>query len=224
MIYITGDTHIPIDISKLNSKMFPAQKDLTKDDYLIICGDFGGVWNNSNEEHYWRKWFNNKNYTTLFIDGNHENFDLLKSFDIVDFRGGKTHKISDSIFHLMRGQIFEIQGKRLFTFGGASSHDKEFRKEGESWWKEELPSPEEIQTAYSNLDAVGWNVDYLITHCAPTSLQQILSPTYTHDVLTDFLEQIRSKLSYKGWYFGHYHQDQMIEEKHFSLFNDIKLI
>ena len=103
MIYITGDTHIPVDISKLNSKRFPAQKSLSKDDYLIICGDFGGVWNNDKEEMYWRKRFERKNFTTLFIDGNHENFDLLNSFEIVDFFGGKAHKISNHIYHLMRG-------------------------------------------------------------------------------------------------------------------------
>ena len=49
MIYITGDTHIPIDIKKLNTKNFSEQKTLTKEDYVIICGDFGGVWNGKNE-------------------------------------------------------------------------------------------------------------------------------------------------------------------------------
>ena len=41
MIYVTGDTHANIDIEKLNTTKFPQQKTLTKDDYLIICGDFG---------------------------------------------------------------------------------------------------------------------------------------------------------------------------------------
>ena len=46
MIYVTGDTHIPIDIHKLDDDAFMEQKNLTKDDYVIICGDFGGVWGN----------------------------------------------------------------------------------------------------------------------------------------------------------------------------------
>ena len=50
MIYITGDTHIPVDIGKLSVKRFPEQKEMTKRDYVIICGDFGGVWDGSNEE------------------------------------------------------------------------------------------------------------------------------------------------------------------------------
>ncbi len=42
MIYVTGDTHIPIDIGKLSEDRFAEQCCMTKDDYLIICGDFGG--------------------------------------------------------------------------------------------------------------------------------------------------------------------------------------
>ena len=55
MIYITGDTHIPVDIQKLSTKRFPEQKEMTKSDYVIICGDFGGVWDGSNEENTLKK-------------------------------------------------------------------------------------------------------------------------------------------------------------------------
>ena len=41
MTYITGDTHA--DFSRFELKKFPIQTDMTKDDYVIICGDFGGV-------------------------------------------------------------------------------------------------------------------------------------------------------------------------------------
>ena len=104
MIYLTGDTHIPVDIQKLSAKRFPQQKEMTKKDYVIICGDFGGVWDGSNEEKYWIKWLKNKNFTTLFIDGNHENFDMLYSFPIVELCGGTAHKIDNGIYHLIRGE------------------------------------------------------------------------------------------------------------------------
>lgn len=29
--------------------IFPEQKEMTKDDFVIICGDFGGVWNKGEE-------------------------------------------------------------------------------------------------------------------------------------------------------------------------------
>ena len=43
-----------------------------------------------------------------------------------------------------------------------------------SWWKEELPNEEEYQTARASLDSVGWEVDYIITHCCSTSVQDEL--------------------------------------------------
>jgi calcineurin-like phosphoesterase family protein len=97
MLYVTGDTHIPIDIQKLNSKLFPQQKDMTAKDYLIICGDFGGIWRESNEEKYWLEWLNKKNFTTLFVDGNHENFHMLSKYAVTNFNGGKTHQIREKI-------------------------------------------------------------------------------------------------------------------------------
>lgn len=221
MIYITGDTHIPTDIGKLNSKKFPEQKGLTEKDYLIICGDFGGVWDNSNEEKYWIKWLQDKNFTTLFVDGNHENFTVLNEFPTVSFCGGRAHKINDKLYHLMRGQIYTIDNKRLFAFGGASSHDKAFRKEGVNWWAEELPDKSELKTAIDNLEKHEWNVDYVITHCAPTSVQQKISGEYETNELTDFFEELKTKLLYKEWFFGHYHTDLEIDEKHRCLFEGI---
>lgn len=69
MIYITGDTHGALSMNRLNSDNFPQGKELTKDDYVIICGDFGLVWNNNGEDYWWRRWLDNKPWTTLFVDG-----------------------------------------------------------------------------------------------------------------------------------------------------------
>ena len=43
MIYITGDTHIPINLEKLTDGHFPEQEQFTKSDYIIITGDFSGI-------------------------------------------------------------------------------------------------------------------------------------------------------------------------------------
>lgn len=68
-IFITGDLHGSINISKLNSENFIEGKNLTKDDYVIVCGDFGLIWNNNGEDCWWRNWLNDKPWTTLFVDG-----------------------------------------------------------------------------------------------------------------------------------------------------------
>lgn len=214
MILITGDTHGQIDIRKLDNAMNPVFKEMTKEDYVIICGDFGLVWDNGGEDIWWRKWLEQKTFTTLFVDGNHENFDLLYEFPEEKWHGGRVHRISDSILHLMRGQVFEIQGKTFFTMGGAESHDKEYRTVGRSLWLQELPSDEEYAEALANLEKCGYKVDYVITHCAPTDIQNRIAKikrdhTYTENRLTEFFGEIRHKLDYKRWFCGHYHLNYM---------------
>ena len=97
MFYITGDTHA--DFSRFKENKFPIQSEMTKNDYIIICGDFGGVWNyivESIYEKHWLDWLNNKNFTTLFVDGNHENFERLYNYPVEEWHGGKVHKIRES--------------------------------------------------------------------------------------------------------------------------------
>lgn len=212
MILITGDIHGTHDIAKLgidNEAFFSKMK---KSDYLIICGDFGLVWDNGEEDRRWRDWLDQRNYTTLFVDGNHENFDLLNSYPVQQWCGGKIHRISDSIIHLMRGQVFEIDGKSFFTMGGAESHDKADRIWGESYWNEELPSEAEYTEALRNLRKHDYKVDYIISHCATTALQEeIIKLTwdtrYKSNPLLKFFDELSMMLSYKRWFCGHYHVD-----------------
>ena len=167
MIYITGDTHSMLDWEKINTTRFPEQKGLTKDDFLIILGDFGGVLGVDGQDDYIIKTYNNRPFTTLFIDGNHDNHDLLDKYPVQEWCGGKVHFISDSIIHLMRGQVYEIDCYTIFTMGGAESTDKVYRKEGVSWWPRELPSDDEYEEAIRNLEKHNFNVDFVLTHCAP---------------------------------------------------------
>lgn len=229
MFYITGDLHGEYDINKLSSKKFPMGKNLTRDDYLIICGDFGLVWSNGNFEMYWRNWLNNKPWTTLFVDGNHENFPLLNSYPITKKWGGKVHQIADNIYHLMRGQVFEIDGKTFFTMGGASSHDIQYRTRNVDWWIEELPSEIEMQEGLENLDKHNWKVDCVITHCAPTEfMTNCINIGYGSDTLTEYLQYIDDKLDYQHWYMGHYHFNAIFgsdsEKQKHILYNYIDVI
>ncbi len=209
MIYVTGDTHA--DMRRFTNKKFPLAKELTKDDFIIICGDFGLVWDyhgESGEENHWLWWMESRPFTTLFIDGNHENFDRLNAYPVEEWNGGKIHRIRPSVLHLMRGQVYDLPfgdtSKRIFTFGGAKSHDatdgildpvkhakrikewrhhnryggdpyKFFRVIGQSWWEQEMPSREEMDDGIANLDRVGWKVDYVFTHDCSRSSKSALN-------------------------------------------------
>lgn len=220
MIYVTGDTHLNIDIEKLNSRFFKDGKNLTKEDYLIICGDVGLTWDRSKEVQHWRKWLDDKPWTTLFCDGNHENFDELYTYPLEEWNGGHIRKISDSIYHLNRGDVFTLQEKKFFVMGGATSTDKEYRITDLSWWPQEMPNYQEMNYALDNLEKNSWKVDYVITHCAPSNILHQLNPYFERDNLTDFLYEVYKKLDYKNWYFGHYHVDQTFD-KHRCLYQDV---
>ncbi len=247
-IFITGDCHA--DFRRFSMSNFPEQKTLDKDDYVIVCGDFGLIWDmgeESKEERYWLKWFEDKPYTTLFVDGNHENFDRLYEYPVAEWHGGKVHKLRPSVFHLIRGQVFDISEKTFFTFGGASSLDADggilhmedpnyhdikkrldrdyimYRVEHKSWWKEELPSEEEVAAGLETLQKAGNKVDVIITHCCATELQEEITKgrNYKPDRLTDFLSDIRRMCSYDKWFFGHYHADEWINERERLVYRDI---
>jgi hypothetical protein len=231
LIYITGDVHGSVSIGRrLNTKNFPQQKNLTKDDYVIISGDFGLVWSGDKEDRYWLKWLDKeKPFTTLFVDGNHENHDMLDAYPIEMWNGGKVHRINDSVIHLMRGQVFKIEGKKFFTFGGAASHDKEYRKEGKTWWSREMPSYTEYEEGLANLDKHAWKVDYAVTHtCSSSTMEYIgerIGIRYSIDQMHSYFYQIEEKLKYEKWFFGHFHQDVEFPRNQRLLYNDmVKLI
>ena len=220
MIFVTGDTHGEIDVHKLSKRNFDYSK-MSRDDYIIICGDFGFIWYGTKKDNWWLKWLENLPCTILWCDGNHENFNAINEYPVEMWNGGKVHKIRDNIIHLMRGEIYTINNKKFFVFGGASSHDRFLRKENISWWAAELPTMAECDYALNNLDNNNWNVDYVITHCAPDNIQYRINPSYEHDILTNLLFVIDKQLSFKHWYFGHYHIDIKIDDKHTAIYNEI---
>ena len=221
-LFITGDTHGDIDFHKLNTKNFPEGRLLTKEDYVIICGDFGAVWDGAKSDKYLQRWYNEKPSTTLFVDGNHENHNILDSFPISEWNGGKVHFITPSIIHLMRGQVYKIGNKTFFTMGGAESHDKIYRKEGVSWWRREMPSDDEYEEGLTNLNKVNNQVDYILSHCAPDQLQEQIAYWYKHNKLTNYLEIVRQTIKFGWHYFGHYHIDKdFLNYKATCIYNNI---
>ena len=252
MIYVTGDCHG--DFRRFSSRRFRVQKHMDRNDLVIICGDFGVIWDKKacKEENWWLNWLESKPFTVAFVDGNHENFDRLYSdeFPVVDFMGGKARQIRENVLHLMRGYVYEIEGKKFWAFGGASSHDirdgvldradfpsekdfritrnrwkksgKEFRINHVSWWEKEIPSPAEMNFGSATLNVNNNEVDFIITHCAPQSVAAMLSNgTYEMDPLTSYFNVIDQTVRFRQWFFGHYHGDAQIIGKYTMLHRQI---
>lgn len=212
MIYITGDTHGTMNVSKLYRNNFKDYKKLTKDDYVIICGDFGGIFYCGEKDRIRLDWWEEQPWTTLWVDGNHENFDEISKYHVEEWHGGKVQFIRPHVIHLMRGQIYEIDGSKFFTFGGGLSIDQIYRIEHRSWWKEEEPSYLEMNEAIKNLEKHNFEVDYIITHAAPQTLvrneiKSVLGLRGFDCLCEKFLDEVFYKTKYKEWFCGHYHGD-----------------
>ena len=243
-LFLTGDTHG--DFRRFLPENFYEQERLTKEDLVLICGDMGGVWYGDCRDDEGLDFLESRPFTTLFVAGNHENYDALRTYPLEDWRGGKIRRICPSVLLLERGQVFDLNGKQIFTMGGASSHDIQdgvlepdapdflwrfqwlnaqgaaFRVNHRSWWREELPSESEYAEARANLDRAGWTVDYLLTHCGPTSIQNdLLGPLSKPDALTDFLEEIGQRCQFKYHFFGHYHRNEIVRKKCVLLYEQI---
>ncbi len=223
MIYVTGDTHRS-DIISLQS-FCDEHHELTKKDYIIIAGDFGGVWAKDTLEKDLKP-FSDLPATILFIDGNHENFNLINSYKVEVWNKGKVHRIKEDIIHLMRGQVFNIEGKTIFTFGGATSIDRNYRIEGLDWWEEELPTFEELDEGINNLAKYNNKVDYIITHsCSERALMYPTLRLYAsakHQCPeVSMLSTIESIATFKCWYFGHFHIDAKFGNKYRALLHDV---
>lgn len=290
-IFVTGDTHgarIGNSITdgfmpRLNTLNFPIQKELTKEDYVIICGDFGGIWDTSttafkesSAEKWALDWLESKSFTTLVVLGNHENYDRImgikdekllnswlfekmpleekekfkKGYPQKEWNGGLVRVLRPSVLVLESG-VFTIDNKKILVYNGAPSHDipdgildpsdfnteekfkKEYKKrqslfqmfrvKGISWWEQEEPTKEIEEKVWNDLEKVNYKVDYIFTHDCSSSIKSFMGFSW-HDntSINNFLEEIEAKVSFKHWFFGHYHGSKVFPGgQHHLLYDNI---
>lgn len=217
MVYLTGDLHG--DESRLYSKEWLK---LRKGDVLIVLGDFGFLWDGGKAERQVLSWLGKRPYTVCFLDGTHENFAMLKSCRVTRWKGGVVHRVSDNLFHLCRGQVFDLDGVTFFTFGGGESEDRGERTENVTWWRAELPTPSEMLEGAENLDEREGKVDYILTHEPPTHVKNAMllraGKESRINQLNGYLQEIDDSCEFHHWYFGSMHEDRLITPKHTCLF------
>lgn len=219
-VFCSGDKHGEHSLMTLSHDKWKEGKGLSRSDYLFLAGDFGLLFNNipTRSEAYHLKWLNNCPWTTLVVDGNHENHPMLNALPRMQWNGGEVGIIADNILHLRRGEIFTINNKKYFVFGGARSEDKMYRKEHISWWAEEEPSGSEMQHGLDNLKAHDNKVDYIITHTAPHSVAEKYKiklglRNMSEYNLVSYFDIIHKTVEFKHWFFGHFHQDKKLNDR-----------
>ena len=237
-LYVTGDLHASQDIDKLMPYKWPEGQKLNKDDCVIVAGDFGLVFYPKGAYDSLLNWLDTQPWTTLFIDGNHENFDDLLSYPEIERFNGPVGRIRSSVYHLKRrGHVYDIAGHKVWCFGGAESVDKENRIEGKSWWPEEEPTKEQMEYGLSEIEKYSNKIDFIITHDCPCRVLYSFWDWFCINNDADkiyatkvgqYLDDVTDLVTAKCWYFGHYHTDMMCEsqnkqgiQQYRALFNDI---
>ncbi len=210
------------EISRFNDKRI---KSLKKGDFLIVCGDFGFIWNGSRKEKSVLKKIGRKRFYTLFVEGCHENYDLLSGYPERDFCGGTVNVISGNLMHLKRGSIFNLQGYKFFAFGGGQTKDIDIRRDSKTWYEEELPSSGEVKSAALALKNAENKVDYIVTHEPPATMKEFLGfevRQISH--MHTFFDAVKDECSFKMWFFGKAHINKVIPPKYRCLFDDVAVL
>ena len=211
MIYLISDIHGDKNFKGLQDYLRIAKDD----DLLIVLGDVSLEFENTVTNRDFTEYFLSLKKNIAFLDGNHENFSYLNSFPEEKWNGGKIHRLSEHIVHLQRGNVYRINGKSIFTFGGCKSSAK--WKEAGLWHPEETASDEECNLAKENLQKANFSVDYILTHKHETDPNYHLVDMNLYQ-LTKF---IKDNVSYKKWYFGHSHIKRIVDEKHTYIYDDL---
>lgn len=228
-IYVTGDTHG--DISRLLYFRFPGNHIIDENDVVFVLGDFGVIFNNVSTPKETRilNLLANRPFITMIIDGNHENHSRIYNLPETEIFGGKVGEVMPGkVFFCRRGEIYTIEDNKIFTFGGATSIDRNLRVPGVSWWKEEVPSPAEMDHGLKKLEDHGNSVDYIFAHTCPEDISRILIKKLRSffddpDPTRKYLEHVCSITSFKDFYCGHWHVEDDIENYHF-LYEDIRRV
>lgn len=215
--FAIGDIHGDFTGLNVILKFLTSNNKTTKDDVLIVAGDCGFVWTDSQGERKKRKHLDSFPITIMVVLGNHENYDIIETFETVYKFGAECYKDNESeICYVKNGEVLEIGNKRIWTYGGGLSIDKDYRlyydkiENTKTWFEQEVDFSR-FDKAKENFK----NIDFIVTHDVPTScfeyLLKKLKLLEMRCEMQNKLEEIKQLGGYKKWYSGHYHP-KMIEE------------
>lgn len=224
-LLITGDTHGQTDIGKLTTKRFPFQKELTKDDVLVVLGDWGAIWYGDQRDNYMLKWWEQKPWTTFVVLGNHCNYDAIEKLPLDTAFGAPVRRISDSIVIAETGNIYTICDKKCLVLNGANSHDMWCRKAGVNWWAQEAITQDAANKALDSLAKVNNEIDYFFTHaCGGVGAAMCGHKSDSSDMWVDF---VMNHLPADGeWkhFCGHMHRDMCVSDRTKIVYQDVILL
>lgn len=223
--FITGDTH-----GKVYNRIITSDFGMTHNAALIILGDAGLNFylNKTDKKEKQRVEHRLAAFDSYLyiVRGNHEErpqnlgMNWFKDTNVL----GKVYMETEfpHIRYLMDGGTYIIDGKSTLVIGGAYSVDKYWRLKGKpedtaewtGWFKDEqLTETEMIEIARNIYNA---SYDMVLTHTCPLSWEprdlflSVVNQDKVDKTMENFLEEVKNRIDYGLWLFGHYHQNRLM--------------
>lgn len=160
---------------------------------LVQLGDFG----------FWEHTLGGRNYLdrvsrsakqcavpVLFVDGNHENHDMLRELQLSGEVGSDgVCWVRDNVGWLTRGTKWWWGNTSFAAAGGAASVDRAMRVPGWTWWPDEVLVRSDIEALCAE------KLDVLLCHDAPTIANMVGKTTFPEEDLRR-CEQSRAVLDH----------------------------
>jgi 3-oxoacid CoA-transferase subunit A len=227
-IYVTGDKH-----GRLKPvKQFAKREGLSDEDVIVILGDAGFNYYNSERDAWTKKVVAKIAPTVLCIHGNHEirPQSLPRLYHEAQWHGGTVFVEDEfpNILFAKDGEVYDLDGISAIAIGGAYSVDKWYRLEnGLRWFANEQPNDKVKARVEAKLDSLDWKVDVVLSHTCPFGYEptEAFLPDVDQsmvDTSTEvWLDRIERRLEYKRWYCGHWHIEKSIDQMRF-MFNEFE--
>ena len=227
MVFVTGDTHG--ELKRLSRRAFHKSGLLypKKGDTLLICGDFGFLWDGSKQEKKVLKKLGRKKFQILFVKGTHENFNLLEEYPVEEFARGMARPISGRLYCLENGYTFHLEGRTFFAFGGGESPDRLIRMDAGTYDSREFPTREELKAGEERYFSAqpnekGLLADFVITHDGPTRMRNFINlENGEMNELHALFDRISEDGRFGRWFFGRYHINRQLSKKFTVIFDRI---
>ena len=224
-IFSRGDTHGRFDFLPY----FCMSYETTKKDLLIILGDCGINYFGGSRDTELKESICTNEITLFCLRGNHE----MRPSDVrgmveIDYCGARAYIEYEypNIIYAKDGEIYNINGGRFLTLGGAYSVDKWYRIEtGRGWFANEQLSKDERAQILEKI--TGQEVDFILTHTCPLQFQptelfiQGIDESSIDKEMEIWLTEVEEKVWYGNFLFGHYHADKQIRPGVRMLYNNI---
>ena len=225
-VFVMGDIHGQVG----RVRDFCKEEKTTTNDILILLGDAGFNYNFNEYDRARKEFVSKLPITLLCIHGNHEERpDNIKSYVVKSYEKFQCNCwVEDeypNILFPFDGKMV-INGKKFLVMGGAYSIDKYYRlSSGQPWFESEQMS-EDTKNYIRALVQYETDFDYVLTHTAPTSEEPTflflpgIDQSTVEKGVEIFLEEIKRKIKFKHWYFGHYHYDGNLSPNFTILYQD----